>query len=76
MSIRNQRTGRHEDDLAAEAYANGGRVSLESLLEHLDEILGDPASGYGEGVYKPVAAAVRVIKSVRGWLPDDHSVSL
>lgn len=42
MSIRNQATGRHEDDLMDEAARNGGEVQVVHLVEHLEEIVGAP----------------------------------
>lgn len=42
MSIRNDVTNRHEDDLWDESMQNEGRVSVLHLVEHLEEICGLP----------------------------------
>lgn len=62
MSIRNERTGRHEDDLAAAAFQNDGQVTLRELLEHLEEVV--VGSGHGANVEQPVAALCKEMREL------------
>lgn len=62
MSIRNQRTGRHEDDLAAAASRNRGIVGVKELLEHLDECVVD--CGFGANVEDAVATLTETVRQI------------
>lgn len=52
---------RHEDDLRAEAYANGGAVTLDSLLEHMQLIVAHPEA-HGTSVTEPLRALLNVME--------------
>jgi hypothetical protein len=60
MSIRNQRTGRHEDDFFARLHGDDGVVTLEEILEHCEEIVAE--GGFGSIVRVPVMALVRITR--------------
>ena len=58
MSIRNDQTGRHEDDRMDEAYRNDGRVQIVHMIEHLEEIVGQPSVTGGNVAYAARTAAL------------------
>lgn len=62
-------TTRHEDDLRAEAYANGGAVPLASLLDHLDMVVQHPEV-HGQSVTEPLRALILAFNSVREDFPE------
>lgn len=62
MSIRNDRTGRHEDDLMAHAYQQGGQVDVNELIAHLRECV--VGCGFGANVEKPVEAACNTLEKL------------
>lgn len=62
MRIKNPDTGRREDDLAMEAYRNGGMVTVQHLLEHAEEIVGAAPAAYGQttsAVARTLATLIR-----------------
>lgn len=61
MSIHNQQTGRHEDDLTDEAARNGGNVQVVHLIEHLEEIVGD-APSFGSNVADAARTAAFLLR--------------
>lgn len=54
---------RHEDDLRAEAYANGGAVPLTSLMDHLRMVTEHPEA-YGSSVTEPLRALLDICNAV------------
>jgi hypothetical protein len=63
VSIRNDATGRHEDDLMDEAYQNDGRVSVVHLIEHLEEIVGLPNT-FGSNVADSARTAAYLLRTI------------
>lgn len=61
MSIRNDQTGRHEDDLMDEAHVNGGNVQIVHVIEHLEEIVGLPGV-YGSNVADAARTAAFLLR--------------
>jgi hypothetical protein len=74
MSMRNQRTGRHEDDLMDEAARNAGYVTAQSLIEHLEEIVGD-APTFGSNVSNAAKAAARLLRDCEMLHPHDLNLA-
>lgn len=62
MSIRNARTGRHEDDLYAELVQNDGQVTLQHLIEHLNECIVEVPEAFGSNVTAPVKMATMILE--------------
>lgn len=69
MSIRNRQTGRHEDDLAAEAHGNGGMVSVVHLIEHLEEIVGS-RDCFGANVADSARTAAYLLRTIGMTYPE------
>jgi hypothetical protein len=63
VSIRNDATGRHEDDLMDEAYQNGGKVTVVHLVEHLEEIVGLPNT-FGSNVADSARTAAYLLRKL------------
>lgn len=55
---------RHEDDLRAEAYATGGAVPFDHVLEHLDHVVAHPEA-YGSSVTEPLRALLEVVRGTK-----------
>lgn len=64
MSIRNDRTGRHEDDLYEELVRNEGSVSLEHLIAHLNECIVEVPAAFGQNVCTPVKMATLLLEEL------------
>jgi hypothetical protein len=77
MSIKNERTGRHEDDLYAEFLADGS-VSLQSLIDHLNECVVEQPAAFSVNVRTPVKMATLVLEQLKqlGVLDAGERVSL
>lgn len=77
MSIRNDRTGRHEDDLFDELMLKG-EVPLSHLIEHLNECVVEVPSAFGTNVCAPVKMATMVLEELvrMGVLRADHPIRL
>jgi hypothetical protein len=77
MSVRNQRTGRHEDDLALELF-RGGQIPLSTLIDHLNEIVVEDVSGQSENVRTPVKMATLLLEALiaRGILEPGTPITL
>lgn len=63
MSIRNDVTGRHEDDLWDESMRNDGQISVKHLIEHLEEICGQ-ASVTGSNVAYASRTAAYLLRTL------------
>ena len=61
MSIRNDQTGRHEDDLWDESMAKDGKVSIVNLIEHLEEIVALPDT-FGANVANAARSAAFLLR--------------
>lgn len=61
MSIRNDRTGRHEDDLWDHSVDKGGQVQIVDLIEHLEEIVALP-NVYGSNVANAARSAAFLLR--------------
>ena len=61
MSIRNDQTGRHEDDLWDHAVQQGGEVTVIDLIEHLEEIVALPDI-YGSNVANAARSAAFLLR--------------
>lgn len=61
MSIRNDATGRHEDDLMDEAAQNSGDVQVVHLIEHLEEIVALPGT-FGSNVANAARSAAFLLR--------------
>ena len=61
MSIRNDQTGRHEDDLWEHAMKQGGEVTVIDLIEHLEEIVALPGI-YGSNVANAARSAAFLLR--------------
>lgn len=70
MSIRNQRTRRHEDDLHFAATSHDGWVGLKELLEHLEETVVEVPEAYGDNVCAPLGALLDNIREVATHNPE------
>jgi hypothetical protein len=77
MSIRNDRTGRHEDDLYDELRREGA-VTLEHLIEHLNECIVEVPEAFGSNVCAPVKMASMILESLvkEGILNKDGMITL
>jgi hypothetical protein len=78
VSIRNARTGRHEDDLLDEYSREGGSVTLRHLLDHLNETVVEVPSAFGSNVCAPVKMATLLLERMiaEGKVPPDLRVGL
>lgn len=63
MSIRNPRTGRHEDDLYDHLMRNGS-VPVSELIAHLNEIVVEDVSGQPTNVRTPVRLATLLLEAL------------
>lgn len=61
MSIRNDATGRHEDDLWDESMQNNGEVQVVHLIEHLEEIVALPDT-FGANVANAARTAAFLLR--------------
>lgn len=77
MSIRNDRTGRHEDDLH-DRLVREGSVPLSDLIAHLNECIVEVPSAFGSNVTAPVKMATLLLEGLvtAGALPPDMEVKL
>jgi hypothetical protein len=77
MSIVNERTGRHEDDLYA-TLTDKGHVTLEQLVEHLNEIVVEQPGVFPDSVRTPVKMATMVLEALvrANLVPANFEVSL
>jgi len=66
VSIRSQRTGRHEDDFPMRRQL--GVATLGDAVEHAQEIIAETPEAFGQTTAEVVALLVR---AVREWVPDD-----
>jgi hypothetical protein len=63
VSIINDRTGRHEDDLHVELMRDGS-VPIKHLIEHLNEIVVEDVSGQPANVRTPVKMASLILEQL------------
>ena len=77
MSIRNDRTGRHEDDLHDELMREGS-VSIQTLIDHLNETVVEVPSAFSANVRTPVKMATLALERLihAGILDKDAPLSL
>lgn len=61
MSIRNDQTGRHEDDLWDESMKQDGEVQVVHLIEHLEEIVALPDT-FGANVANAARTAAYLLR--------------
>jgi hypothetical protein len=61
MSIRNDQTGRHEDDLWDESRHKDGKVSIVNLIEHLEQIVALPDT-FGSNVANAARTAAFLLR--------------
>lgn len=63
MSIRNQRTGRHEDDIEDRAARSPeSDVSINELLAHAEEIIAETPEAFGTTTSKVVARLCELVR--------------
>ena len=61
MSIRNDQTGRHEDDLWDHSMKQDGKVTVVDLIEHLEEIVALPDT-FGANVANAARSAAYLLR--------------
>jgi hypothetical protein len=61
VSIRNDQTGRHEDDLWDESMKKDGQVMIVNLIEHLEEIVALPDT-FGANVANAARTAAYLLR--------------
>jgi len=66
MSIRNARTGRHEDDFINKYHV--GTATVGDLMEHAEEILVETPEAFGQSVSDCVRGLLDVIQALSAGL--------
>lgn len=67
MSIRNQRTRRHEDDLAANLAL--GTATVGQVIEHAQEIIVETPEAFGQTTADTVRILLDIIDVLAGGTP-------
>lgn len=62
MSVRNQRTGRHEDDFPFRLAR--GEATVGDLVDHAQEIIAETPEAYGQDVSRTVRLLLVVIDAL------------